>query len=518
MTRISWFLKRIPAHLTAFVMAVPLLFIFLSMCKISGPQWTRLWHAELPGLISNSFLLVLVVTFVSLFLGSILAWLVEKTDLAGRAWMRPLLAAPLVIPCYIVAVSYVGFLSMNHWRVFYGFWGAASLLVLGAYPYVYLLVWASLRRLDPALSEAARCMGAGPLRRMLKVGLPLLAPSFVAGAVLAAIYVLSDFGVVTLMRYRTFVSAIYGEISGRYHFEGAAGLSFVLILFTFAFLSVQDIYAGRRYESQGGVRVTARPVSLGVFQIPAFLFVCAVLGVSLVIPVGVLVKWFIDSLTAEGVARLWSFSLGEVLGAGLKSLLVSSFAATAAVILALPLAYWTVREPRSGWGRLISSLSQSGLALPGVLIALGLGLFLAKGAPQLHFSAVSMAAAFLIHFFGQAYQSVETGLKRVSIPLEESARLLGLTPLAAFWRVTRPILRPSLVAGWLLVFLNSMRELPSALILRPAGFDTLTVKVWTAASEGFYAQAAAPALALVLVSSPLLWIVFHEGEGRTPAN
>ena len=509
---------------------IPLVFVLRSTWALEGSVWMFLWKHRIPGLLFNSFLLVSVVTTGALVLGFLLAWLVEKTDLPGHRWLRPLLAAPLVIPCYITAICYIGLFGShglaerfigNWWPgveipAIYGFWGAAAMLILGTYPYIYTITVAAVRGLDPSLLETARCLGAGRLKRLRRVIIPVLTPAFTAGVVLSALYVLSDFGVVTLLRYRTFVSAIYDAMSGRYDFQTASALSAVLVLFTFAFIVLQEGLRKKRPVALVTARTGAvTRTHLGTFRYPALGFVLFVITVGLVVPVCVLTGWLLADPASAGPASLWRVSFPDMLRSGLSSLPVSASAATAVLVLSLPLAYWTVRQPRSWPARAMAWTAQSGLALPGVLIALGLGLFLSRFAPPLSYSVAAIILAFFIHFFAQGFQATSSGLAQLSPHLEESARLLGLSPLESFWRVGRIILKPSLWAGWILVFLSSMRELPVALVLRPAGFDTLTVKVWNAASEGFYPQAAGPALMLVAISIPLVFVILKGGGGRS---
>jgi iron(III) transport system permease protein len=519
------FLRKGPAFLVAGMMVVPIIFVLSFAVKVDASIWERMWQIRIPDLLKSSLLLAFAVTCGALILGTTLALLIEQTDLPFRRVLRPLLVAPLITPCYIIAICYVNFFGINglgerllascgfpiHLPSIYGFWGAAGILILGAYPYVYTIVGASLNKLDPRFSEAARCLGSGRIKRFCSITLPLLTPALTAGTVLAALYVLSDFGVVSLLRYRTFVNTIYEQMSGRYSYSTAAALSTVLMGFTLMLFVLQGTLTQQKQYISSKNRVHDLLLfKLGWLQGPVFLFVCSVIMVGLVIPVGILIYWCGQSFTDAQKVSVWGTSARELIHSGINSVSISAMVATAAILLALPLGYWCVRKPQSLLARFLGWLSQSGIALPGVLTALGLSLVLGRLVPKLNFSVTALFLAFLVHFFAQGFQTTCAGLAQVSERLEEGARVLGCSAWKTFWRVVRPLLNPALFTAWILVFLSSMRELPASLLLRPAGFDPLTVRIWIAASEGFYEQAAAPALLVVFLSLPLVVILIKN--------
>jgi len=233
---------------------------------------------------------------------------------------------------------------------------------------------------------------------------------------------------------------------------------------------------------------------------------------------GVLFYWLMEGrLFPQATSSLWGTEGIVLLRYFGNSLMVSAAAASLAVLLAIPLAYGSVRR-RGRWSRGWAWLSQAGQALPGVLIALGFLFMITRFIPVLYATAAAVVLAYLVRFFPQALQAIRSGLAQVPAHLEEGARLLGRSPLGAFAHVTLPLLRPALLGGWTLVFLSALRELPATLLLRPAGFETLPVRIWTAASEGFYAQAAPAALLLVGLSIPLLiWLHREGGPERSRA-
>lgn len=509
----------VPAALIAIAIALPLLYT-LWQGALAGPQvWARLWQARLPLLLWNTLALAAAVTAGALALGLLLAWLMERTDLPGRRWLGPSLTATLVIPCYLIAIWHVSFWGPGGLLArsleflvgspvsvpsIYGFVGAWLILVIATYPYVYTIACAALRSLDPQLEEAARSLGIHRLKLFTRVTLPLLTPALAAGGLLAAVYVLADFGVMATLRYETFTTAIYNQLTGRYDQATAAALSTVLIAFTVVFLFIQNRLWGRgRHYYRASTR-TLNPAKLGRGKLPALIFVSIVLFLGLILPAGVSLYWLLAGLLRPTpTAILWGTSLADLLRYAGQSLFSAGAAATLAIGLAWPLAYRAVRYGQRG----LSWTAQAGQALPGVLIALALAFWLHRFVPGLYFTVGALILAYAIRFFSQALQSTEAGLARVPVRLEEAARSLGSSTPKIWRRITLPLIAPSVAAGWTLIFLNALRELPATLLLRPPGFDTLPVRLWITAGEGFYAQAAAPALLLMILSLPLLYLL-----------
>ncbi len=515
--------------LIALFMSAPLLDLLIQGIGVAPETWSRLLETRLPQLFLNTMTLAGFVTLGAVSLGFLLAWLVERTDLPGRSFFKPMLLSPLIVPCYVVAICYVEFFGKNGLleKIFaalganiniggiYGLGGAAFVLILATYPFVYVIARSAIRQLDPNLIDAARCSGASRLKILRQIALPLLLPALSAGVLLSVLYALSDFGVVTKLRYDTFVKAIYQQMTGSYNPAGAMALGSVLVVITLICLWLQGrIWSGRRRfapeKLSGRVK---EPLHLGIWKVPALTLTGLVLALGLLLPVGILGYWWIDSWGhPQSLAANWAETGLGLLKNLWNSLSISALAAILAVVLALPLAYALVRR-HDRISRLSSWLAQAGQALPGVLIALGVLTIILDLSPFIYATFFAILFAYLVRFFSQALQALRVGLSQIPARLEEGARLLGEGPLKAFIRVTLPLLRPALLGGWVLVFLSTLRELPATLLLRPVGFDTLPIEIWTAAGEGFYAGAAPAALLLVAVSIPLL--IFLHSERRS---
>jgi iron(III) transport system permease protein len=276
----------IAASGVAALVVIPLVYVLLRAAAASAETWQRLWQTRLVGLLANTLGLMGAVTLGTLLLGVSLAWLVERTDLPGRKAWRWLLALPLAVPAFIGAVVHVALLRPRGgllpqfvanslgWELPlpspFGFWGAAFMLTLFMYPYVYLLSAAAFRSLHASLEEAAHALGRTTWQTLWEVTLPVLRPGLTAGVLLVALDVLAEYGTVALLRYETFSAAIFRQLSGRYDRSAAAILSGALVLLALAVLAGEIWAQGRsRYEQVSGNWRPAPPLPLRAWCSPA---------------------------------------------------------------------------------------------------------------------------------------------------------------------------------------------------------------------------------------------------------
>jgi len=512
----------------ALFVAVPLVYIFVRALGAEPEAWQRLLQERIWKLLGNTLLLVLAVTGGALFTGVSMAWLTERTDLPGKRIFRWMLAMPLAVPAYIGAIVHLALLRPRGGIIPQfleslfgqpvvtpspiGFWGATFILTLFTFPYVYLLSGAAFRSLHASLEEASRIFGRTPLQTLVHVTLPALRPGLLAGALLVALDILAEYGTVALLRYETFSSAIFVQLSGRYDRSAASVLSGVLVVLAIAFLWGELRLQGQaRFTQMESNWRPAPPMPLGKWRIPAFLIVFGVVSASLLVPFTVLLFWsiqaFVDPETLSTLFRTGSQGFGNYVWNGLWS---SSAAAVIAVGLSLPVALLSVRYPNR-FSKFISRFCQVGYAIPGVVIALSLVLLVNRALPFLYATPFVVVIAYVLRHMPQAVRASESALNQLSPSLEEASRTLGRTSLQTLIQVTLPLILPGLLAGGALVFLTSLKELPATLLLRPAGFDTLAVRVWVWAGEGFYHQTAPAALLLVLVAAlPLSFLLRRE--------
>jgi iron(III) transport system permease protein len=440
-----------------------------------------------------------------------------RTDLPGRRLWATLTTLPLVIPSYIGAYLFIAALGpsgalqdlleplgVERLPSLYGFPGAWLVLTLFTYPLVLVTVRGALARLDPQLEEAARGMGRSSAEVARTVVLPQLYPAIGAGALLVALYVLSDFGAVSLLRFDSFTREIYISYTASFDRTGAAALGGLLVLLTVAILFLY----GRTRRRLGYHRVgpgpvrPARAVPLGRWRWPAIGFCAVVVLLALALPVAVLTYW-----GTKGVAD--GLEVSELLADAGHSLLAGSLAAGAAGACALVVALLAVRGGRIGIA--IERISYSGYALPGIVIALALIYFGTRVAEPLYQSLAMLIFALGVHFLPLAVGPSIAALLQVPPRSEEAARSLGRGPIAVFRTVTMPLIRGGLLAGAALVFIYAVKELPATLLLAPIGFETLATEIWRQTGSGFYEAAAIPSLLLLVVSAPPLYLLSERG-------
>lgn len=460
--------------------------------------------------VASTLTLAGTVTLAAGFLGVAMAWLLERTDLPGRRVLGAVAAVPLVVPTYVAALALKDAFGPRALVVeipgVVGFWGAAAALTISTYPYVLLLVRAGLASADPALEEAARSLGDSGRGVARRITLRLLRPAIAAGGLLVFLYVLSDFGAVAILRYETITLTIFGEYRTSFDRAPAALLGLVLVALTITAILGERWLRGRTTPRRITAGSRPAPVKqLGPKRWLAAAGVGAVGAAGIGIPVVTLVyRTFVSTTRGE--------PLSIVVRAGLTSLVLAVAAAAVAVALAVPVATLAVRF-RSRFSAVIESVSVAGYALPGLVVALALVFFAARYLPGLYQTVGLVVVAYVIRFFPEALGATRAGLSSHDAAVEEAARSLGDRRLRVMARVTVPMLRRSLFAGGLLVFLTAMKELPATLLLRPAGVDTLATRVWAGAADGRYGQAAPSALLLIAVSA-LAMAVLRDASHR----
>ncbi|MBM4123911.1 MAG: iron ABC transporter permease [Nitrospira sp.] len=501
------------------LICLPLLFIGYLALSADPSVWGRLWNTRIPELLMNTGALALGVSIGTLLLGVSLAWLLVRYDFVGRSVWEWALVLPLAMPTYVLAYLYTYLLGAGgpvehlwQWwagseaRVLspYSFTGATLVMTLDTFPFVYLLARAALLNVNVSFEEVARACGASRLGVWRRVTLPLLRPAIVAGLSLVILYVVSDFGAVSLLRYQTFTYAVYQQVTGRYDQTAAAVLSLLLVLFALIFLIAERWFRRRSrfYQTTGRYRTAPRTRCgpLGTTLITAYL--ALVLGASFGVPAWLLVQWT-ASAAAEGAvdARFFGFVWNSVALSGL--------AATAAVLIGTPLAYLASRWP-SKLNVACLQAAYAGYVLPGPVAALAILVLASHLIPFWYGTVLVLIIAYVVHFLPAGLQTMEPALQQITPNLEEASRSLGLSTFSTLRHVTLPLVKGGFIAAWVLMFLQCIKELPATLLLRPVGFDTLAVRVWLEASEEYFQLAAPSALLIVIVALPALLLLVSK--------
>ncbi|MDG9923238.1 MULTISPECIES: iron ABC transporter permease [unclassified Pseudomonas] len=509
------------AFAIAALVLLPLSVLVLSWHEIDGEIWSHLWDTQMPRLLGNTLVLVFGVGIGVTLLGVSLAWLTSLCEFPGRRWLDWALMLPFAIPAYVLAFVFIGLFDFSGpvqslLREWFGTGirlprvrstgGVITVLVLVFYPYVYLLARSAFLAQGRGLLEAARVLGQSPWQAFWRVALPMAWPAIGAGLALAIMETLADFGAVAVFNFDTFTTAIYKTWYGFYSLSGATQLASLLLL------AVMLVLYGERRARGASRPASERPRGKALYRLHGWkalaasgwcglVFVCA-----FVVPLLQLLAWF------------WQrgrFDLDErYAGLILHTLSLGALAALITVSVALLLAFARRQAPTRPI-RSAVSLANLGYALPGSVLAVSIMLafsFLDRelviplsswlggaGKPLLLGSLAALLLAYLVRFMAVAYGPLENGLARIRPSLPQAARSLGVGGPALFLRVYLPLLVPGALSAALLVFVDVLKEMPATLLMRPFGWDTLSVRIFEMTSEGEWARAALPALTLVVV-------------------
>ena len=514
----------VPAALTAVAIAMPLTYLVIRTVGVGGEQLLALVsRPRTVAVLLNSAGMAAAVTFFSALIAVPLAFLTVRTDLPWRRFWLLVTTLPLAIPSYVGSFALIAAfgprgsllqlllepLGVQELPEIYGWPGTILALTLFTYPYLLLSVRAGLQGINPTMEEAARSLGHSPSSTFFRVTLPQLRPSLVAGGLLVALYALRDFGTPSLMRFDAFTRVIFLQYKSSFNRNLAAALALMLVGLVLVILWLEYKARSRAvYYSRGSTsRRPPQPVHLGRWKWPSLLFCVVIISLSLVLPVGVTLFWFVRGLTIGGGYN--DTAVQSVVQAALHSIWAAGLAAGAATLCALPVAILSVRFP-SRITTMIERCTYIGFGLPGIVVALSLVFLGANYLPWVYQTLPMLVFAYLVLFLPQSVGTVRSSLLQVNPQLEESARSLGKTPWQTLKAITLPLVRPGVLSGAVLVFLTAIKELPATLLLAPIGFDTLATEIWKATENVAFSDAAAGSLAMLLVSIGSTMLVLSQ--------
>jgi iron(III) transport system permease protein len=527
----------------ALVVALPLFAIVSGLFIDTRTVWAHLASTVLGTYIFNSLGLMLGVGMGVTVLGTATAWLVTMCDFWGRWWLEWALLLPLAAPAYILAYTYTTFLDYSGpiqtglraifgWNTPQDYWfpqvrsllGAIVMLTLVLYPYVYLLARSAFVSQSVVTLEASRSLGCNPWQSFWKVALPMARPALTAGVSLALMETLNDYGTVDYFAVPTFTTGIFRTWFGMGERIVATQLSALTLLFILVLIGLerwsrqQQQYYQSTNRSQPASRYPLKSWQQGL----AILGCLIPIVLGFFVPAGVLLQLVAagageqtigDELTDYG-ERALSSGMDTFWSITSNSLVLATLSATIAVGMSILLAYALRLYPTKG-NRVAVQIATSGYAMPGAVIAVGLlvplGQFdnaintamksafgLSTGL-LLSGTIVALLFSYLVRFLAVSFGAVESSLKSIKPNLDEAARSLGYRSGKILQKVHLPLMRSGLFTAAILVFVDVMKELPATLIIRPFNFDTLAVRVYNLASDERLAEAALPALAIVLV-------------------
>ena len=513
-------------------LALPIASVLASFFAGTSDTWRHLAATALPRYVLNTLLLLLAVNWGVISMGVLSAWLVTAYRFPGRGVLEWALMLPLAMPAYVMAYAYTdwaqftgpvqsslraltGWQARDYWfPEIRSLWGAAAMLSFALYPYVYLIARTSFRELSRSAIEAGRLAGYSAWGAFFRVAVPLARPAIVAGASLALMETLADFGTVSYFAVEVFTTGIFKAWLSMGDSAAAAQLSGCLLGFVVVVLAMERASRGRAAYASAQ-RKPAPPQQLRGMAAAIALAACGA-------PV-----FFGFVLPAVLLASLAWGEKGAYLGARMLALVANSFSiagltAIVALLLGIVMAY----AARTTGSRIVVAVNRAaslGYAVPGAVIAVGVLVPLGRldnalaswleqllGRPMglvLTGTVAALVYAYLVRVLAVSLQTIDAGLAKITPSMDDAARSLGARPAATLLRVHVPLLAPSLATASLLVFIDLLKELPATFALRPFNFDTLAIEAYNLAKDERLAEAAVPSLVIVAVGLlPVLYV------------
>ncbi|WAL78313.1 ABC transporter permease [Shewanella sp. DAU305] len=528
----SWSLA---GYAVATILVLPLVALILQALQPDEAVFGHLMATVLPTYIINSLLLIFWVSLGALLLALPCAWLMARCEFVGRRYLQWALLLPLAMPGYIVAYVYTDLLdyagpvqrslrTIFSWSSPQDYFfpdirtlgGAACMLSLVLFPYIYLLARTAFMEQSLSLAHASRIMGCSPWQSFWRLSLPMARPALAVGVALVAMETAADFATVNYFAVPTLTTAVYDTWLGYGNLTAAAKLSAIILLVVFSLIGFERFARRKQQLFQKQSRIQASDLyRLSTVQTAVALSFCAtLLLLAFLLPFGILLSYAIGYFEQSWDESFWQLSLNS-----LSLALITSFICC---LIALLLMFVRRISPRAS-DTLPSRLASTGYALPGTVLAIGvlvpltmldfaindLADLLGLEGPGLILtgSVVALIFAFCVRFVAIAIGSVESSYKRISPSLDMVSLTMGQGPRQLLQKVHLPLLGKGLFAGALLVFIESMKELPAALLLRPIGFENLATYVFQFVSDEKLEHGALAAIVIVLVGLvPLIYL------------
>ncbi len=501
-SRVPYFWVTIFAAFVSLVSLVPLGFIAWITLQTGWETASKLiFRGRVGELLINTALLELCTIPLTIVLSVALAWLTERTDLPGARLWAWLAVAPLAVPAFVHSYAWISLFPSLH-----GLAGGVLVSVLAYFPFLYLPIAAQLRRLDPAIEDAAASLGLNPWQVFFRAILPQLRLAICGGSLLVGLHLLAEYGLYVMIRFDTFSTAIVDQFQSAFNGPAANMLAGVLVACCLLLLGIEVLLrGGERYARVGSG--AARPADtrrLGRMIVPALALNVATVALAIGVPFVTLTRW----LYIGGV-EIWRIDL--VGGAFGQTVFLAIAGGVLATIAAAPMAWLSVRAP-GRLQRIFEACHYYVGALPGVVVALTLVTITVRLILPLYQTFATLFLAYVLLFLPRAMVGLRTSIAQAPVELERAAMALGRTPFQAVRQTTMRLAAPGVAASTALVALGITNELTATLMLSPTGVETLATKFWSLTSEIDYVAAAPYAVMMVLLSLPLTFLLYIQSR------
>jgi iron(III) transport system permease protein len=476
-----------------FVSVLPLFYILLRTAQIGVAELAEnLFRARTLELIYNSLSLTLVVCITAMTIGTAQAWLSFRSDLAFRRFFQVVAILPLAMPSYVLAYAWLSVASGIN-----GFIGSWLVLSISTSPYVFLAVSAAFNRHSGAGEEVARTLGRSQFSVARTITWPAIRSSVFGSGLLVALYTLSDFGAVSLMRFDTFTRAIYNAYRASFDRNSAAALALVLVVLTLLLIRIESRSSSLK-ATKSSSQYRAMQTKLGKWQAGAQALLISWFLIGVLIPIVSIIYWTVVGQSQSNLGEI-SRAFVNTVGYGFAGGLTVAFVGLAVAIL--------VVRYRSRYSMNVEKTILITHALPGVVVALSFVFLVNQSVPNLYQTSALVLLAYLALFLPNAVAVLKVPISQVPTGIEEVSRTLGNSQFQTLRRAVIPAAAPGILSATAFVGLTVIKELPATLILRPTGIETLATRLWSATSVSAFSAAAPYALLLILVAGiPALFV------------
>ena len=444
------------------IVSIPLVYLIFRVLGGDGNFIELIFRERIYKIILRTLSLVFCVTVLSLIIALSLSWIIERTDIPGKKLFTVLGVLPIVLPSYVAAMIFVDFLGpkgrLQGWLEpfgvtqlpeIYGLWGSTLVLSFLSYPYLFLIIRSSLNKLDASLEEASKILGKSEIKTFFLITIPLLRPAISSGCILVALYSLSDFGAVSLLRYETFTWAIMTQYESSFNRIVAASFSLVLIFFALLILILDGaLIKPKNYFVSGisGASRRIKPVKLNVLgKISCIFIVMIIIFFSVFFPFYGLTYWFIRGAIAGEILKFnWLIVWNSIL----VSFLTSLCCVICSILISLLIVKYNNRI-----GKLAEKISYVAFGLPGIAIALGVIFVGIKLISPLYQTLGLLILGYLILFLPVTLGAVKSSMLQINPHIEEASRSLGFKMWYTIFKITIPIITSGILAGGILVFM-----------------------------------------------------------------
>lgn len=536
---IKWDFPRFVTLFAALLALLPVGLVLLSHLFPEDEIWSHLRSTILTEVIFNTIILVVGVGVGTLIIGVSLAWLTAIYDFPGRKFFSWTLMLPLAIPAYVTAFVAIGifdytgivqsslrdyFLSELSWfPKIKSTGGVIIIMTLALYPYVFLLARNAFITQGKRALEVSQSLGYSRKKAFIKAALPMARPWIIGGLLLVVMETLADFGAVYLFNYDTLTTLIYKAWFGFFSLTAASQIASILILFVFLVMIGEQYSRKRmRYFSTGKNESERVIIKLkGIKALGAFLFSAFILFVAFLLPTFQLINWSFINIS-DGFEIRFITMLTNSLTLGILASLIT-------LLFAVIISY-SNRFHKDILNQITVRTATLGYALPGAVLAVGIFspfvwfdnqiIFFLKNNFDINIgfifngTLITLITAYVVRFLAVGYNSIETSMQRITPSIDESARSLGLNKFELLKKIHLPLIKKGMAAAVILVFVDVMKEMPITLMMRPFGWDTLSVRIFEMTSEGEWQKAALPALTLILAGLLPVRILMKHSEKK----